>query len=642
MQKQKANSNAIFVESTRIKSTTALEIALLNLSGLGLGYLYVKQWKRWAIHFGGTLILLIVATLLKASETPWLWILIWLVWIGGMVFDGWRLGSREQPDKSNLIKSSLLSAAGIAFIFLFWGSSRFVCNRTFDAGLTAFTNDDYRIALPKFDLVSNLFQLTFLPAIPESEEFRTQCALMIFAQNSMDESRYEDAINSYTSLINLHPQSEKVSSARTQLPIVYHQWAYDLSQKKAYPEADQIYMILLNQYSDSTETEAAKAEIGYMYIAWAQTLRQTGDFKQAIARYFTVQKDYHAYVSVIDLQEEMAKTYVEWADTLTKSEDFSSAYDKYEIVIRQYADSSIAKAAYEKSAASLFTWGEQLYNKGDYESASEILEKVRDFYPGSEAIEFTNRILPDAMLKFTTELNDKGDFRRLAETILILIEEYPDSEESAQARERLSPALVAWGQDLVVDNRFLLAMEKTLLAQQEALTAGALETAKKEYQVALIALANDTGIDGQSVIKRAKANACAGEKTSVPGINLFPNQPGSLALCSGFISLPDDLEPTIPGTFRYVIEVEHNTKDIQFCPYSSGSLMKFLHRQQQQAIITVRSTLTGQVVFKQTFTGSTPEKCPATRVFSGLVEYEKGGPVSIERIVEWLYEILGQ
>ncbi|MBN2678078.1 MAG: tetratricopeptide repeat protein [Anaerolineaceae bacterium] len=628
-------------EQVIANNTTGLEVAILNFSGIGLGYLYMRSWLRWGIHLAGTLVLLITATIFKASKAPWLWIMLWLIWLGWMVFDGWRQKSQVKATKLGLLKSAAISVAAIILIGGLWGISRIICNKVFSTGMTAFNEANYHLSLSKFDTVSNLCQLTFSPVIPQAEELRSQSALMLFAQESIEAAKYEDAINAYTSLINLYPQSEKNKAASNQLPLIHHQWANELSGEKSFAEADKQYMILLDQYGESSEAATAMKEIVDMYLEWAKTLRQMGEYEQAITKYYTIQKDYDTSIPTAELQDELANTYVEWADALSAEGDYSTAYEKYELVVRRYTSSAIAESAYEKSAANMFTWGEQLYSKEEYGEAAKTLEKLRNFYPNSDAKESTDQILPDVMLKYANQLGDRDDFINQATIIQKMIEYYPDSELTLQARSSISPALVKWGNLLIKEGRYLLAMEKFLLAQQEAQNNDILEGSKEGYHEALMALANDAGVDGQSMINKAKEDACAGLKTSAVGINLLANQPGSLLVCKGSLTVPKELKPTIPGTFRYVIEVEHNTIDIQICPYRSGSLMRFLHRQQQQTIITVRNTITGQIVFKQTFTGSTPPSCPATRRFSNLSEYEKGGPVSTEKIINWLSEILG-
>jgi len=93
--------------------------------------------------------------------------------------------------------------------------------------------------------------------------------------------------------------------------------------------------------------------------------------------------------------------------------------------------------------------------------------------------------------------------------------------------------------------------------------------------------------------------------------------------------------PTIPGTFRYVILRNDYQAKIQSCPYTGGHL---LVREVNKVDITLISTVTGQVVKVQTFTGSAPDGCPSQRYFSSSTDYETGGDVEEQDILDWLVD----
>ena len=83
----------------------AFGLGLLNLTGLGLGYLYQKRWLRWGIHFALTIGLLAGAFFTNAYRRPLIWLPLlgfWLVWMG---FDSWRLGRNLAPEQ-RLLKFS--------------------------------------------------------------------------------------------------------------------------------------------------------------------------------------------------------------------------------------------------------------------------------------------------------------------------------------------------------------------------------------------------------------------------------------------------------------------------------------------------------------------------------------------------------
>lgn len=79
-----------------------LIVPLLNLTGLGLGYLRVRRRQRWLFHLALTAGLLAAAFGTNTCRAPLLWgvaLGLWWLW---MAFDGWRLARRRlkgAPDK---------------------------------------------------------------------------------------------------------------------------------------------------------------------------------------------------------------------------------------------------------------------------------------------------------------------------------------------------------------------------------------------------------------------------------------------------------------------------------------------------------------------------------------------------------------
>jgi tetratricopeptide (TPR) repeat protein len=621
------------VKETQTPTTKKWEAAILNLSGLGLGYIYLKQWWRWGIHFGVTIAILVIATILKGSHMPWLWVPIWYLWICWMTIDGWLQGKRVNQIKNRVVISTLISLGVIASSILIWVISYAVGASMYKAGLKSFEQNDYQSALSKLNLYTNVFQLTFSPSIKKAEVMRGQSALMVFGKESLTNSNYEDSVEAYSSFIGLYPDSEKIPEADAQLAVAYHQWAFSLFQEKAYAEADAKYAVLFDDYSSSKEITAADQEIGDMYMEWAQSLRQAGDFEAAVEKYQSLKKNNN--VSKSALAEEMSESYVEWGDQLNEKGDYESAQEKYEVTINDYRNSAAAKIAYGKAAANLLLWGKSSFKQGDFESSANNLLKILDQYPDSSSVADAKGLLPDVMLERVKQLFAGLDYKGTVEITQRMIAEFPEADQTRQARENFSAALIGWGQQLTKESRFILALEKLDVAKQEAPNKDIATSAMDEYKIALTGLANDTGADGQTVIQQASKDACAKRKTTALGINLLKDLPGKAISCDETVKLPSTMLPTIPGTFRYVILRKDYQAKIQSCPYTGGHL---LVREVNKVDITLISTVTGQVVKLQTFTGSAPGGCPSSRYFSSSTDYETGGDVEEQDILDWLVD----
>lgn len=64
--------------------------ALLNLTGLGLGYVYLGRRRRQVLHLLITVALVVIAFVTGAAALPWLWVVVAVCWLGWMAVDGWR------------------------------------------------------------------------------------------------------------------------------------------------------------------------------------------------------------------------------------------------------------------------------------------------------------------------------------------------------------------------------------------------------------------------------------------------------------------------------------------------------------------------------------------------------------------------
>ncbi|MDH7498645.1 MAG: hypothetical protein QHH05_09425, partial [Syntrophomonadaceae bacterium] len=207
-----------------------LAAALLNLTGLGLGYLYLRRWIRWAIHLAFTVILLVVAYLMNPAGLPWLWLGIggaWLVW---MVVDGWLQGARLRraaperpagrwwlPTVIGIVAVALV--AGGVWCYLFFGQ------REFDAGMAAYRSGDCRQAIHTMNWVTSFYELTLSPNVATADRTIVECSLLVYAENQWQDAAYDEAAAGYETYLDNYPGGELVPLAREQAAEVYLDWA---------------------------------------------------------------------------------------------------------------------------------------------------------------------------------------------------------------------------------------------------------------------------------------------------------------------------------------------------------------------------------------------------------------------------------
>ena len=70
---------------------SAVAAVLLNLTGLGLGYAYVRRGWRVSAAVLGSVALLVVAFVTGAAYLPWLWRAVAAGWLGLVAADAARI-----------------------------------------------------------------------------------------------------------------------------------------------------------------------------------------------------------------------------------------------------------------------------------------------------------------------------------------------------------------------------------------------------------------------------------------------------------------------------------------------------------------------------------------------------------------------
>src|ERR1700754_3409039 len=71
-----------------------LATALLNLTGLGLGYAYLRRWWRTTFALAGTALLVALAYATEVAGSPWVWRTLGIGWLAALGYDGWRAARR--------------------------------------------------------------------------------------------------------------------------------------------------------------------------------------------------------------------------------------------------------------------------------------------------------------------------------------------------------------------------------------------------------------------------------------------------------------------------------------------------------------------------------------------------------------------
>ncbi|MGH3940069.1 MAG: hypothetical protein ACRDTG_15835 [Pseudonocardiaceae bacterium] len=258
---------------------SSVAAVLLNLTGLALGYVYLRHWWRAAIYLAATIVLVVVAFATEAANHPELWRALIVVWLGWMVFDGWRLARGAQPHpltthnrKVPAIVGMVLIVAMVAGYLLYGAAGR----RAYAAGLAAQSRADCATAIMNYELVSGLYELTLSRDIPAAREATEQCVAFTAASEAQARGAYADAVRRYQDYRQAYPVTVLAPYVQDSLIRTYIDWAGSLRAGRNYPGAIQVYRDLLAESgTDPRAAAAVRGEIAATYFEQADGLRAT-------------------------------------------------------------------------------------------------------------------------------------------------------------------------------------------------------------------------------------------------------------------------------------------------------------------------------------------------------------------------------
>jgi len=584
-------------------STKNLPIGLgiLNLTGLGLGYLYQKKWLRWGIHLIITIGLLAGAFFTNASGMPHIWLPLFGLWLAWMGFDGWRLGRKLPPEQRLftlgftekqpwlllVIPAILfgLTAAGLAGYYL-------LGQKEFQRGQEAYQDADCSTAVTHFQQVTTLFELTFNPQISAADDRLTECEVLLSADLAFQEGKFKDAIQSYQDYLEIDSEYLLISYTEEALATSFFGWAGDLMTDKDYPKAIDIYLLILDDYPDTTTADQVAPLLANAYLKQSTQLWESEKWQTAIAIAAIPLKDYPDTPAGKDAAEQIAGIYYDWASSLQKTNKFQESIEKYEIILKDYPSVYPAADIKGNIKSSYLAWGEYSRDISLFDEALEIYQ--------------------------------------------IFQEEYPQDSQAADIAQLVLETHLEWGKSLIQESQFTQSMDKyteikDLTSDEEVLAAS-----EEGYQEALWGLSQDTGEQGQQILNEAYKTACAGDPAPSPAVGLAKDEPPKARPCSG-VHLEQDLAAKYPGHFQYVVIESDGYETVQTCKYVGG---RSLVRQRQYWLVTVRSTITGNIYTSRKFYGSEPEKCQPSEWFSGITKYKYGTEPSDTEVETWLAGLL--
>ena len=346
------------------QSKSGMRAALLNLSGIGAGYFYLRSWVFFGINVGVTLALLVTAAILGAADDLLVWAPSLLFWVlitvvhglfAGRAHDRRLMARGEQPSATSkpMILAACLVLAMAASLVGVWQTGEWRL-RVADA---AHASGDCDTAIDGYNTVESGFQLSMSPSLMDRARSGVEaCELLRRAQSDVANEAYDHALESYTDYFaHDHSRWEDTDGSVAEVHLDY------ASQLAA--EADELY-------SGEVTEEVEEA------------------FRQAQETYTFVAEDFSDTPAAAEVPEALTDLY-ELATGDYASENWCGAFDQIGMFDELSWDSApeIADRIEEERPEAALSCGWDQVDAGEFDEADETAEYLEADYPDHKADE---------------------------------------------------------------------------------------------------------------------------------------------------------------------------------------------------------------------------------------------------------------
>ena len=617
-------------------------VGILNLTGLGLGYLYQKQWRRWGIHLLITIILITTAFLTNASKQPILWLPVFGLWLCWMAFDGWRI--HQGPDPKDYLFSLqlpenrqwlILAVPAFLLVLIAAGLMGYISmgGKEFQLGQQAYQEADCESAVEHFNKVTSIYELTFSSQISAADDRLLECDVLLSANQAYQEGDFEEAIQSYQGYLEIDSDYELTTYTEEALAASYYGWAMDMMAANDYIEAIDKHLLILEVYPDTSAAEQVGEPLAETYLLYSAQLWGSGDFKEAIDTAMIPLNQYPGTAAGEQADDQILEIYLDWAVYLHKNDSYQEAVEIIALLQDKYPDAPSMDGVIDLVAKIHFDWASYLYEEGDYQESINVSEIILDQYPDYYTASEIKQDIKAAYLSLGLDLRESGQYIIAIKNYETFQEEYPQISMTVNIPQLVFETQLEWGEYLTQQGKFSLAMDKFTEIIELTSEPDEVKTAEEGYQNALLALSKVTGSEGQQILNEAFKTACKGEPAASPAVGFAKDEPAKGRSCSSDLKLDKDQTAEYPGHFQYVFSLSDGTEKVESCKYEQGHT---LIRERQYLLVTIRKTVTGNVYTTKKFYGSDPPKCEQTEWFYGKTAYKSGTIPSMTEVYSWL------
>jgi TolA-binding protein len=366
-------------------------VALLNLTGLALGYAHLARWVRFALYLAATVALVAVGFATDAAERPWQWrglLLAWPVW---MAFDGWWLAGRNPAGGTAPRTRPTLVAAGAVLVVVAGYALYGVAGAgAFDAGVRAQAAGDCRTAVARYDRVTGPFELTLSQDVRAAAVRRAECESFLGAVAAQDAGRFGDAVDRYLEFIGAYPGSTLRSVAADRLRDSHLANARALRDAREYGRAVAAYREVLTGHPGTEAAAQARPELAETYLAEAAGHRasldpaggtgSTAPLRLAVDNYLLVQQDLADTPAAQRVPQALTETFAQATAPLAAGNP-CAALPALDYFVGLPPATGLVDPAHGHRATAQWECGVASYGRGAYVEAIGHFEALTVGYP---------------------------------------------------------------------------------------------------------------------------------------------------------------------------------------------------------------------------------------------------------------------
>ena len=248
--------------------------ALLNVSGVAAGYLYLGRWKRAAVVLLGTFLVLWFAAAHSASQSPGLWLTVAALGVGAVTFDAWRLARRQHgvAVRGSMPRRPLVTAVTLVLLMVAGFVGYQVAGRSALADArAAHAAGDCPVALDRYASVQSRYELTLTSVTAAARADQRECQDLLDAEASSTPADFDAQLDRY-------PNGLLVARARAGRAEAYWQRGKSYS-KRAADQADGLeatnlrrnafmdYQVVVTDHPGTAQAAAVRSDLDNAYAS---------------------------------------------------------------------------------------------------------------------------------------------------------------------------------------------------------------------------------------------------------------------------------------------------------------------------------------------------------------------------------------